>query len=322
MPENDDLTLALAGNYDGIASRILEVDVGWAPDGVAASGRFLRLPVRDGEFTVSEFVQYFYWRLPSFCFPRKECQRAVDRLRDTGDLRYTTELADRARELFIRAPRQAGRTGEPGELALFTILEGLEGCPQVACKMYLKTSAEMPVHGTDGIHVRMPGSARAGVTLIWGESKVYQNLASALDAVCESLVEFIGTPGSPGTRRHDLRVLRDHLDVPEGPAREAILDALDPYSDTYNSVSEEFACFVAFEFPGCELSTTESDAEAEAAFIARYEARVRTACDLFRAKVIGAGLERCRFRLFLLPLPEVAEFRAAFMRHLGGSNAH
>lgn len=61
--------------------------------------------------------------------------------------------------------------GEPGELIAFVILEAFFQAPQIACKMYLKTNENMPVHGS--VHIKFDES-KDSIEILWGESKLYQ----------------------------------------------------------------------------------------------------------------------------------------------------
>lgn len=311
------ISLALAGVYDGLDHRLSETEVQWTRAGFRVTGRFFWLPIRDANFTVEEFVEYIYYRLAAFCIPRADREQAREQYIATGDERYPFEILDRAKSLFLKSPRKVETNGEPGEVALFTVLEGKEGCPQLACKMYLKTNNEMPVHGTDGIHVRLPSDGE-GLKLIWGESKIYESISSAFDAVCASLSQFVGTPEMPGLRQRDIRICRDHMNVPSGATRDALLKSLNPYCAEYNQTAEEYACFVAFTYSGCMCDATQTPEQMQSDFLQQYHERVRTACELFCDKLESAGLRTLRVRLYLLPMPDVAVFRKAFMRRLGG----
>ena len=179
----DNLLNDIKGNYDGFSARLREVRYDWVEDGLSVSGKFLYLAFRDGHPTVDEFAKFIYDKIIPFWVSRKERRKKGEKYRETSDERHFQDLRDKASNLFIKAHNSRKTGGEPGELILFILLEAILKAPQIACKMYLKTSERMPVHGSDSIHVTS-GTQEGSICLIWGESKLYQQLPSALDDVC------------------------------------------------------------------------------------------------------------------------------------------
>jgi hypothetical protein len=182
-----------------------------------------------------------------FCLPRKERQRQLDKFAEKNDLRHLQDMFDKAKRLLIQAKEQKKTLGEPGELILFILLETMLKAPQIACKMYLKTSEEMPVHGSDGIHLAFDEPTKT-LTLYWGESKIYSDLSKALDEVCSSITAFTTQKNGKAPRYRDIDILKDHMDVQDEATREAILEYFDPYSEKHNKLREVYACFVGFDF--------------------------------------------------------------------------
>src|SRR3546814_10487872 len=66
-----------------------------------------------------------------------------------------SQLNQRALALFKRVRKASNRSGEAGELLLYLLTEWILGAPQIIAKMGLKTNPQMPVHGSDGVHVRV-----------------------------------------------------------------------------------------------------------------------------------------------------------------------
>jgi hypothetical protein len=286
---------------------------------------------------MDEFVDFIYWKIVPFCIPRKERRKKWELAEATHDERYMHELTDQARNLFIQARAKAkakakekaereGRefdvsdaqstTGEPGELILFILLEGILKAPQIACKMYLKTSEAMPVHGSDSVHLAR-GSTAESVRVIWGESKLYQQLASALDEICGSINGFLSEAEGRANRDRDIDILKDHMDVEDPGWREALINYFDPYEDQSNLREESYACFVGFDYSAFASIERLPVPEREAAFLAEYKERVESACSLFGAKLRSSGLSTLRIDFFLIPFPSVDSLRAKFLSRLG-----
>lgn len=319
---NDALGLLL-GKHDRFEPRVKKVS--WV--GVAGfprvSAHFYYLSFRDGLPTVGEFAEYLKWQMVPFCIPRR------DRIKTASIVAAATDDAERtmhfvgqfekARNLFVKAKEQQKRAGEPGELILFVLLEWALRAPQLVSKMYLKTSAQMPVHGTDGIHA---GMHEDGSTLLlyWGESKLHKGLSDALDSVFESVGEFL-----VNTDRHkrEIDIIRDHMDLGEDQHafRGALLDYLDPYSEQGNRRREVFACFVGFDYAKYEQLRKLPPDKVEAEFTRAFDSRVAEMLDLVGRRLSTAGMDVVNFEFFLLPFPSIADFRTAFFRVAGITDA-
>lgn len=185
--------------------------------------------------------------------------------------------------------------------------------------MYLKTSEEMPVHGSDGIHLAFDDSTKT-LTLYWGESKIFGELSKALDEVCSSIAAFNSLKNGKVPHQRDIDILKDHMDIQDVATREAILEYFDPYSEKHNMLREVYACFVGFDFSFFRKLSGKDKAEVEKAFAEEYLERVKTACALFAGKINASKLATYNFHFFLLPFPCVATLRTLYLGHLGVSD--
>lgn len=309
---------AVKGVYPGFEVRLREVPYLWRTRDLSVSGKFLYLSFRDGKPTLDEFVEYIYHRIIPFCIPRKVRLEKDRHYAATGDTRYIVELIDQAKNLFIKAHNSGKTTGEPGELILFILLEALLTAPQLACKMYLKTSEEMPVHGSDSIHV-LKGSSENTLCLIWGESKIYQKLSSALDDICASISNFLSEETGRSLRERDIDILKDHMDISEPELREVLIRFFDPYCEESNRREEAFACFVGFDYAIYKNLDSMPKEEQERFFRTAFQARIDSACKLFEKKLRSTGLSHLRIYFFLIPFPSVEELRQKFLMKIGVS---
>jgi hypothetical protein len=311
-----ELRNALEFPLKGFDVRLRELTYNWTVDGLSVSGRFHYLAFKDGKPSVEDFVDYIYGRIAYFCLPRKERKKQLERFQKENDWRYLQEAIDKARDLLIRAKEQQKTLGEPGELILFILLEAVLHAPMMACKMYLKTSQEMPVHGTDGIHMSFDPDTQT-LTLYWGESKIYADLHKALDEVCASISAFIAEKDGKVPRRRDIDILKDHMDMENGPVKDAILAYLDPFDEWSNKLREVYACFVGFDFSFFTRLPSYEQAAVEEAFRNEYLDRVESACKLFADKIRANGLSQLTFHFFLVPFPSVATLRKLHLGKLG-----
>ncbi len=226
------------------------------------------------------------------------------------------ELSDQARNLFIKAAKTLKRSGEPGELILFTLLEALFDAPQVACKMYLKTSENTAVHGSDSIHAKYDSEA-VDLKLIWGESKLYQQLSAALNEICASISTFNCRNQGRSLRERDIDILKDHANISDPEIQVAFLDFFDPYTPQVSKRKEVFCCLSGFDFSIYNNLAQIAEDEVETFFKNKYMRRISEACLLFKEKIMESGIDHLDFIFILLPFRSVAEFRKLFYNKLG-----
>jgi len=303
--------------HTGFAARLKKLDYEAKAEGLNFTGRFYYLPFKSGEVTIDEFIQYLRNKLVYFCIPRTVRARAINKMDTTGELEHIGKLWDEAKHLFIKASDNGCRSGEPGELILFIILETVLFAPQIVSKMYLKTSEKMPVHGSDAIHISFDEDTEI-LRLYWGESKLYTTLSSAFDETCKSIKSFREGKEADDrpARLRDIDIIRDHADIEDGPLKDALLRHFDPYEEESNRVEEGHACFVGFNFDFLSKRAGFGRDKIDDIFQEEYAKRATSAASLFVEKLKSNGLDEHGFELFLLPFANVDEFRQTFMNSL------
>lgn len=311
--------LSNAALYDGIENRIREVEIELPfIDNVSLSGKFFYLSFRNKTITEKEFAKYIYDKIIRYCIPRKKFQEAMRKIQETGDERYITDLHDQAKNLFVKSLKTHGaQLGEPGELITFIILEAFFNAPQIACKMFLKTSEKMPVHGSDSVHIRM-SKIDERLELIWGESKMNSDISAAFDKALESVGNFINGDGI-GRAPHDrdIDIIKDMPNVENEKMKQELCDYFDPYSEKSNRWKEIFCCFVGFDYALYTKLQGGSEKEIEEYFKSNYMTRILSAYKLFAEKIKSNSLIELEFILVLLPFKNLQNFREEFMKLLG-----
>lgn len=95
------------------------------------------------------------------------------------------QLSHLVREKFREL---SNNNGEIGELLLFSFLESDLKAPKLLTKMELKTNPNMYFNGADGVHYLK--LADGNYQLIFGESKVYDELSKGISAALDSIKAF------------------------------------------------------------------------------------------------------------------------------------
>jgi hypothetical protein len=224
------------------------------------------------------------------------------------------DLHQRAVELFKKAQISTNRNGEAGELLLCLLTEWILDAPQILAKMALKTNPEMPVHGSDGIHVRFCAENNK-LLLLWGESKLYTSVTEAIVSASESIKKSL-----QGTAvRHELSLVRRYIDFSglSDEAKKAIKSYLNPFDDRSNERVNVITCLIGFDFKGYTSKSQFKHEDRES----RFQIDLQTQLQKWAANISEMfqrhGVDGQRVEIFLFPLPSVAEFRKLFQQKIG-----
>lgn len=312
----EDITKYIYTSADSFEVRVKEIKnvISVSDEKTNISYKFLYLAFRDREPTLDEFVGYIYDKIIYFCIPRERIERAFEKFKETNDMHFINELTEDAKNSFVSAKSKAGAMlGEPGELILFCILEYMLQAPQIACKMSLKTSSQMPVHGTDALHIKYDTNDNK-LILFWGESKLYKCLSNSFDSICESIFSFVKDRNQ---RKTEINIIRNYINIPDKKVAEEIIKYFDPYNEEYNNTKDVFACFAGFDSHLYDSLNTIEDDKVIKYFEERYIARAEKAYKLFGEKINKNGINDFKYTLLLLPFKSIEEFRAKFFRRMG-----
>lgn len=253
------------------------------------------------------FAQHLSKLLLDFATPRSQLAAAASAYNATGSGEEFMRLQSEARALFANRV-----SGEGGELILFYLTECLLQIPQLLCKMRLKTSSEMHVHGVDGIHGRFTQGGR--LQLWWGESKMKADVNSAITDCLDGLARYLpdqGGASSPLNR--DLQLLSDHLDLNDEGTQKVILALLDQSSPDFPSTEFCGVGLAAFDHsPYPNLEVKEQRDETQNALSLALKTWEKKA----KAVVQKKGLTGVTLELFFLPMNSVETFRKEFLTAL------
>lgn len=208
-----------------------------------------------------------------------------------------------ARDLFTKR----SMSGESGELLLYLLIETTLEAPQVLAKMSLKTSPDMEVHGADGVHIRYNGPERP-LDVFLGESKLYQDAASAIDDALKSIAEVRAN----GVGR-ELMLATENFKWMTHDAKDKILGLMNPNMGSH-SCNIHFVVLIGFELrPHGNLKT----AETKAGFLTRYASRANNLSELTIEKLSAAEHPANDIvHVFYVPFSDIDAFRTEFVRCL------
>ncbi len=175
----------------------------------------------------------------------------------------------------------------------------------------------MPVReSADAIHARY--NAAAGVlNLFIGESKVHKNVQRAIVSAIGSIKKAL----SPNELQYELDLIERNLSMTglDKAAQDAILAYLNPFDDSSNQRATVVTSLVAFTYAGYAALTTIPKPDREAAFQAMLQQDLAKLAPAIGKALSKAGLQNQEIELFLMPLPNVADFRDEFHEAIGWS---
>ncbi len=263
---------------------------------------YMHLIAKDGNGNIrlNDFIEFIVNHIISYAIPRSKIAEAVKKDTEEGLTRHISRLHEEAKKLFTPLKK----SGEGGEMLLFILGEALLGLPQLFCKMSVKTSGKVHVHGTDGIHLGVDANGKP--ELYWGESKLYKDFKAALKACVESIKPYLKRESG----HEDLLLLQTHLDLADEKRTKAIKALLDKDNPAFNDVSYCGLCFIGFDKNLYQKSTQDND--------------IKEFCEECQGdiakKLIESELSEAKIHFFCLPVTSVEEFRNLFLQRLGLNN--
>lgn len=215
------------------------------------------------------------------------------------------------RDLIIKAERtfsMGSKSGEAGELLLFLLLEAND-IIQLFSKMNLKTSANMPIHGVDAVHIQVENE----IKLHFGHSKMYEDFTIALDSALDDVERFQTNP----MKQTELNLLSSHIDESRfGGYAKVIRDLINPYENNRALYKETNSIFIAANEDFMKVAKN-NGMTLDAFMMSEYEKKHDATASLINAKVSHkTAIKNEELLFFLMPMLDVADFRRKFKAEL------
>jgi hypothetical protein len=287
--------------------------------------RLAYIRFRENEPQDKQFAMLLGELLTSYAIPLQRRVNAGSTVADSstgGDLRAAIRLHKEAVKLFLdyNAANPA-RFGEVGEVIAFAIASEFLEAPQIASKMTLKTNSQMPLHGTDGLHVRLATDGSMFFYLM--ESKLAPDANTGIKAFCESAKKF---RDDPDAKVNEIRIVTNlsNLDALTGPARAEALAYFDGY-DSSKGLMRRDRHVGALTYT--EKAYTKSIPIDDKAPASAHEDHFRS---LYAAEQVAHnvrlekhakefGLPLGEYVVFTLAVPDMLKIKEYFAEELGGN---
>jgi hypothetical protein len=211
--------------------------------------------------------------------------------------------------------------GKYGELILFTLVESILRCPMIAHK--IPSSFNDQVKGGDGIFLGNyeyePGLFQEAILI--GESKIWQNYASALADSLESIDRFHGNINSSLFNAQEFIVAKRGMVTDTNIDYDTLYRYLSPGEDEHNSCIHVHPTFIMYEtnvINSIERDATTRDI-AESLIKSYLTKRHDEHIKLINDKILEyPDLDTIYLDFFILPVKSVDDFRNALFLEIHG----
>ncbi|WOB50722.1 DUF1837 domain-containing protein [Xanthomonas hydrangeae] len=268
---------------------------------------------REDSADLEALAEFLATQIVNYVIPLKKRRSALAAAGDS-DFSPLHRLVLEARQKFIEFDSaHPGRASEIGELLAFLVAQEWLGAFQVASKMALKTSANMPVHGLDGIHARFEDGV---LILYFLESKLSETAAAGMSAYCDSAAQF-----APKRKQYLLEysIVTDlsNLDSLDKEERDLALDYFDVYGSKKSQRIERSVGVICYPEKEFNQKLPKSDSTApsqhEAFFASKFSGKHAKYQKDLAEKLSSYGLAPSDCRVCLVAVPDKNALRKMFV---------
>ncbi|RWO78446.1 DUF1837 domain-containing protein [Mesorhizobium sp.] len=280
----------------------------------------LHVRFKEDEPQIDALAEFLWGQCMYYALPRKrrlEYTAAIEK-----DFTLIARVHQAVRDVFITFNATSpSRASELGEVLAYCVVQHHLSAAQVAAKMALKTSANMPVHGLDGIHAAFEGDA---LTIFFLESKLAGSANAGLKDYAKSAAGFLANR-KQYLREYELVSDLGHLDSLEGAAREAALDFFDIVGKPdlpRRERSVGVICYSERRF-NTKLPVSDGPVDAhEEHFAGLYRSDHKRHRSAANNHIKASGADTAKTLLFLVAVPDVNVLRKAFYSAMGVEPPH
>ena len=264
------------------------------------------LKIENNQFCYDELTRELGNHMIPFALSKKEI------LEFEKDKRYH-ELVEKASSKF----REYNvNDGEAGELLLFCFLESHLNAPKILTKLEIKLSSNDYAKGSDGIHLLKLGPKN--YQLIFGESKLYQELTTSLTKAFESIHDF---------RTRKKNNIHDEIGLVNSQLCKEVFDEdlyqflksiiIPKASDTAPIVKNNaFAIFAGFEIDPTEEEKRMSNDKFLSLIKSKIKAEVEGKMSHIKKKIEEYELYSYTFYIYVFPFMKLDETRKKIIKKI------
>jgi len=264
------------------------------------------LKIENNQFCYPELINNLRNHFISFSLSRKEINDFIK------DKRWG-ELYERAASKF----RDYNvNEGEAGELLLFCFLEAHLKAPKILTKMEIKLSSNDYAKGSDGVHLLKVSDKN--YQLIFGESKLEQNLTTSISHAFKSIHDFITR--SKNNINDEIGLINSQLckEVFDEELYQFLKSVIMPKANEKNPITKNnaFAIFAGFEINPTDAEKKMSNDNFLKLIKSQIKAEVESKIDHIKKKLDEYNLHGYTFYVYVFPFMKLDETRKEIIRKI------
>jgi hypothetical protein len=292
-----------------------ECDVS-APDTTGPRTTLLFPRFKEDEPDIYRLCELLWMQVISYVIPvhrRQDAAKTISGSKTGANFAPAARLLAEAKSTFISySEANPHRASEVGELIAYMVASYYVQATQIVPKMSLKTNANMPVHGLDGIHAKLNGTL---MTLYFLESKLSKSAKNGASEYAKSTGSFYKNR-KQYLLEFNLMANLGNLEALTDEHRESALKFFDVYGSGGPSRLERFIgviCYNEAEYSKKLPKDDSTSPEAhEDAFEIRYKPLIADHQKAVQTYLTKNDVDCSDCQLFFIAFPNVDALRDVF----------
>lgn len=208
--------------------------------------------------------------------------------------------------------------GKYGELILYLLVEAIFQTPMVCHKLSLLTNVKDQVKGGDGIFF---GQRHNNISILIGESKIYQDLGGAISSSLDSIDRF-NQNHLPSSLDHELFIARSNISKNFTLEQaNALLKAFRPGTDEYQACNKIFPILLIYDDKNIDsIEERASNKEHAEELVSEWiKEHSDEAVNTIRTRLQNKSeLRKLFLEFFLVPMSSVETFKKTLFKQIHG----
>lgn len=264
------------------------------------------LKIENNKFCYDELIDELTDHLIPFALSR----RTID------DFKRSNKLGQLNKKAISRFRKYNENKGEAGELLLFCFLEAHLKAPKVLTKLEIKLNSDDYAKGSDGVHLLK--IAERKFQLIFGESKLDENLTNSISNAFKSIYEFINRDKNNVSSEIGLINSQLNNETFEEGLYQFLKSVIVPSARGESPIEKDnaFAIFAGFEFE----PTNEEEKMSNDAFRISVKERIRreveNRMEHIQKKIVEYKLHGYTFYVYVFPFLKLDDARSKIIKKI------
>jgi len=264
------------------------------------------LKIENNQFCYEELIEHLGESMIPFALSRKQITEFEKDKRWHG---LVKEASRKFRDYNVN-------DGEAGELLLFCFLEAHLKAPKILTKLEIKLSSNDYAKGSDGIHLLE--LAPKNYQLIFGESKLYQELTTSLTKAFESIHDF--KTRKKNNIHDEIGLINSQLckEAFDEDLYQFLKSVIMPKANDADPIvkNNAFAIFAGFEIDPTEEEKRLSNDKFLTLIKSKIKAEVEGKMSHIKKKIEEYGLYSYTFYVYVFPFMKLDETRKEIIKKI------